>query len=116
MDRCCRALPLALCRAWRLIEEAMISSQSGWIRRSEVARYPDIRQGRGLTAIDVVTAILMLLLVIQMWLLTATLDSFLAGHIETATPAAIVSDILFGTCFILYRFVARADRQARSGQ
>lgn len=94
----------------------MILSRSGWSRRFDVARYPDIGKGRGITAIDAVTAILALLLVIQMWLLTASLDAFLAGHIETATPAAIVSGILFAACFIMYRFVARIDRQARSGR
>jgi len=81
-----------------------------------VPRYPDVRKDHGLTAIDAVTAILVLLLVIQMWLLTATLDAFLAGHTETAIPAAIVSGILFATCFVMYRFVARVDRQARSGR
>lgn len=41
--------------------------------------------------------------------LTASLDAFLAGHIETAAPAAIVSGILFLACFLMYRFVAHVD-------
>jgi uncharacterized membrane protein (DUF485 family) len=81
-----------------------------------VPLYPDIKKGRGLTAIDAVTSILVLLLVIQMWLLTATLDAFLAGHVETATPAAIVSGILFVACFLMYRFVTHVDHQARTGR
>ena len=74
----------------------------------------DPRQGRGLTAIDGVTALIVLLLVVQIWLLSATLDTFLAGHTETALPAAIASGVLCAVCFALYRFVRQVDRDARS--
>ena len=79
-----------------------------------MAHYTNAKQGRGLTAIDAVTALLVILLVVQMWLLSATLDAFLAGHRETALPAAIASGSLFGLCAVLYRFVRRVDREARS--
>ena len=75
---------------------------------------PDkLRQNRGLTAIDAVTSLLAILLVIQIWLLSATLDAYLAGHVETALPGAIVSGVLCAACLALYGFVLRVDRDAR---
>lgn len=74
------------------------------------APHSDPQRNRGLTAIDAVTALLVILLVAQMWLLSATLDAYLAGHTETALPAAVVSGLLCLGCFALYRFVRRVDR------
>ena len=71
------------------------------------------QQRRGLTAIDAITALLVILLTMQVWLLSATLDAFLAGHTEAALPGAIVSGILFAACFAMYVFIRRVDRDAR---
>ena len=71
------------------------------------------QQRRGLTAIDAITALIVILLVIQIWLLSATLDTFLAGHTETALPAAIVSGVLCAACFAMYGFIRRVDRDSR---
>jgi len=65
---------------------------------------------RGLTAIDAAIALIAVLLIVQMWLLTATLEAFLAGHREAALPGAILSLLLFGVCFGLYLFIERLDR------
>ncbi len=65
---------------------------------------------RGLTAIDGAIALVAVLLVVQMWLLTATLESFLAGHHEAAFPAAVLSGVLFGACLALLLFIGRVDR------
>jgi hypothetical protein len=54
-----------------------------------------------------------LVLMVQMWLLTATLESYLAGHHGVAAPALISSLVLFGFCGFLYRLVLRIDRDAR---
>lgn len=70
---------------------------------------------RGLTAIDGALALIAVLLMVQMWLLTAALEAFLAGHRETALPAAAVSAVLFLTCFALYVFVELVDRDSRRG-
>ena len=70
-------------------------------------------QNRGLTAIDAVTALIVVLLVIQMWLLSATLDTYLAGHTDAVIPAAVFSGLICATCFGLYGFVRRIDRSAR---
>ena len=71
-------------------------------------------QKQGLTAIDGALALIALLLVVQMWLLTATLESYLAGHSEVVVPAAMISGLLFVICVGLYLFVRRIDREARS--
>lgn len=68
---------------------------------------------QGLTAIDGALALIALLLIVQMWLLTATLESYLAGHHEVALPAAIISGVIFLICGGLYLFVARIDSEAR---
>jgi len=72
------------------------------------------QQRRGLTAIDAIAALIVILLVVQIWLLSATLDTYLAGHTETALPGAIVSGLLCASCFAMYGFVQRVDRDARS--
>lgn len=74
------------------------------------------QQRRGLTAIDAITALIIILLVVQIWVLSATLDAFLAGHVETALPGAIVSGVLFAACLAMYGFVRRVDRDAQSGR
>jgi len=82
-----------------------------------MAEYSNFRgipqQRRGLTAIDAITALIVILLVVQIWLLSATLDAFLAGHTETALPGAIVSGLLCAACLAMYGFVRRVDRDSR---
>jgi hypothetical protein len=62
------------------------------------------------TVIDAAIAFLVILLMVQMWLLTATLESYLAGHVDAALPGMLVSLALFLSCFGLYRFVIRIDQ------
>jgi predicted Co/Zn/Cd cation transporter (cation efflux family) len=71
------------------------------------------RQSRGLTAIDGAMALIILLLIVQVWLLSATLDAFLAGIREAALPGAIASGVLFAACAALYLFVVRIERSVR---
>ena len=68
-------------------------------------------QTRGLTVIDGAMALIVILLIVQMWLLTATLESVLAGHRETALPAALLSGILLLACLGLYAFIERVDEE-----
>lgn len=75
------------------------------------ARFPPER--RGLTAIDGALALIAILLIVQMWLLTATLESFLAGHSEGVLPAVLVSGVLSLACIGLYLFVEGVDREVR---
>ena len=73
------------------------------------------RLRRGLSALSALVALIFILLVIQIWLLSATLDAFLAGHAEAALPGAIVSALLFAACLGMYGFVRRVDRDSRPG-
>jgi hypothetical protein len=61
-------------------------------------------------AIDAALLFVVILLVTQMWLLTATLESYLAGHADVALPGFLVSAVLFLGCFGIYRFVVKLDR------
>jgi hypothetical protein len=76
---------------------------------------PNQPQNRGLTAIDGAMTLIVVLLIVQVWLLSATLESYLAGHREVAVPGAILSAVLFAACFALYRFVDRIDSEVRKG-
>ena len=71
--------------------------------------------GRGLVSIDGALSLIAVLLIVQMWLLTAALEAHLAGHHETALPAAIVSAVLFAACLGLYLFVEAIDSEVRRG-
>lgn len=75
----------------------------------------DPRQSRGLTAIDGAMVLIVVLLMVQIWLLSATLESFLAGNRAAAVPGAIISGILFAACAGLYLFVDRVDSEIRRG-
>ncbi len=72
-------------------------------------------QSRGLTAIDGAMVLIIVLLIVQIWLLSATLETYLAGHRDAAVPGAIISVVLFAVCFGLYRFVDRIDSEVRKG-
>jgi hypothetical protein len=61
-------------------------------------------------AVDAVMLLVILLVITQMWLLTATLESYLAGHHDVAMPGMAVSAVLFLSCLALYRLVVRLDR------
>jgi len=74
-------------------------------------RAPD--QKRRLVAIDGAMALMAILLIVQMWLLSATLEQYLSGHHRVALPAALVAGALTAACVALYRFVVRVDAGAK---
>jgi hypothetical protein len=71
------------------------------------------RRSRLLTAVDGALALMAVLLVTQMWLLTATLESVLAGHDDAALPGVALSAVLFAGCAGLLGFIHRLDRRMR---
>ncbi len=71
-----------------------------------------IPRNRNLTAIDGAMALIVLLLIIQMWLLSATLDLFLAAIGIPRSPGPVTSGVLFVSCGCLYLFVVRLERAA----
>jgi hypothetical protein len=68
---------------------------------------------KGLTVIDAALTLLAILLIVQMWLLTATLESYLAGHDDVVVPGLAASGVLVVACLVLYGFVRRVDRDVR---
>ena len=70
----------------------------------------DPARRRRRVAVDAVMLLVILVLIVQMWLLTATLESYLAGHHGVAFPALLSSLALFAVCGFLYRLVLRIDR------
>jgi hypothetical protein len=61
-------------------------------------------------AIDAALVMVVLVLMVQMWLLTATLESYLAGHHDAALPGFLSSVVLFAVCICFYALVLRIDR------
>jgi len=53
------------------------------------------------------------LLIVQVWLLSATLQAFLAGYKSPVVAAVIFSGLLFVTCAALNFFVDGVDRSSR---
>jgi Family of unknown function (DUF6755) len=72
-----------------------------------------MRPQRGITAIDGAIALIAVLLIIQMWLLTATLEAHLAGHPEPILPAAIISGLIFVACAGLFLLIHRIDADVK---
>jgi predicted Co/Zn/Cd cation transporter (cation efflux family) len=72
-----------------------------------------LHQRKGLVAIDGAMGLMALLLIVQVWLLTAALEAFLGGHREAALPAAVVSGVIVLGCVGLTLFVNRGDQAAR---
>ena len=68
---------------------------------------------RRTTAIDGALALIIILLVVQIWLLSATLEAYLSGHRDAALPGAIVSGIIFLLCAGLFLMINALDRPAR---
>jgi Na+-driven multidrug efflux pump len=75
-----------------------------------VSRLSSPARRRRRVAIDAAMVMVILVLMVQMWLLTATLESYLAGHRDAALPGLLSSLTLFGVCVFLYRLVLKVDR------
>ncbi|MGA9981217.1 MAG: DUF6755 family protein [Candidatus Sulfotelmatobacter sp.] len=73
-------------------------------------------QNRGLTAIAGAMSLIAVLLIVQVWLLSAALESFLAGNHYSALPAAIFSGVMFLICLCLYLFVDRVDSEVHDSE
>jgi predicted Co/Zn/Cd cation transporter (cation efflux family) len=70
-------------------------------------------QSRGLTTIAGAMSLITVLLIVQIWLLSAALESLLSGNHHSALPAAIFSGVLFLMCLGLYAFVDRVNAEVR---
>jgi hypothetical protein len=72
-------------------------------------------RSRGLNAITGAMSLIVILLIVQIWLLTATLDSYLAARHHAVLPAGIISGAIVACCFGLYLFIERIDLEVRKG-
>jgi hypothetical protein len=74
-------------------------------------RLPAEPQARVLAVVGAANGFIAVLLVIQMWLLSASLESYLGGHDQGALAGAIISGVLFLATILLNRFIDRASRR-----
>ena len=72
-------------------------------------------QQRGLAAITAAMALIVVLLMVQIWLLSATLESYLAAETASTVGAAVFSGAIFVVCVGLYGLVRRIDGEVRKG-
>ena len=63
-----------------------------------------------LPAVNGALGLIILLLIVQMWLLTACLEAYLAGHDDAVVPGVVVSALLLASCAGLHLFIQRVDR------
>jgi hypothetical protein len=75
-----------------------------------VKGFPQPARRKRRAALDAAMLFVVVLLAVQMWILNATLESYLAGHADVALPAMLLSGLLCLACVVLYRFVIRLDR------
>jgi hypothetical protein len=73
-----------------------------------------MNEKKGITAIDGAMALIAILLIVQMWLFTATLESFISGHDESILPAVVISGIIFVACAGLFLLIRRIDASVRT--
>jgi hypothetical protein len=74
-----------------------------------MSRSPFIR-GQRMTILLGILSIQVILVVLQLWLLTATMDSFLAGRDSVVVPAALASLGCFALNIGLLRYLRALDR------
>lgn len=60
-----------------------------------------------------IVVMMAILIVMQMWLLTATLEAFLAGDVGAAVPGAVISGLVFLAVGALYVFLVKLDARQR---
>lgn len=58
-----------------------------------------------------ILSIVLMIVVLQLWLLTATMNAFLAGQERVIVPAAIASIICFGLNAGLLTYVYKMERR-----
>lgn len=63
-----------------------------------------------ISAMDAAMVMVIIVVIVQVWLLTSTVELVLAGERSIAIPAAILSGVLFAACAALFLFVRRLDR------
>jgi len=65
-----------------------------------------------MTIVFAILCVVVMMVVLQLWLLTATMNAFLAGQERVIVPAAIASIICFALNAGLLSFIYRLERRA----
>ncbi len=73
---------------------------------SRLARFSREQRMRILAGI---ASLVVLIVIVQLWLLTATMNAYLGGDRATALPAAMASLVCFALNLGLLRYVYRVD-------
>jgi hypothetical protein len=58
-----------------------------------------------------ILAIVVMIVILQLWLLTATMNAFLAGQERVILPAAVASIVCFALNAGLLKYIYRMERQ-----
>lgn len=77
-----------------------------------MALYDSPTRKRAARAMDGAMLMLVVLLVVQVWLLMASVESWLAGHRQVVLPAMLLSGALFAGCVALLSLARRTDKTA----
>lgn len=78
-----------------------------------MAFYNSPTRKRAARAMDGALLLIIVLLIVQVWLLMASVESWLAGHRQVALPAVLLSGCLFAACIGLLFLAGKVDRVAR---
>jgi hypothetical protein len=68
---------------------------------------------QGTTLFSAILVLVATTVVLQLWLLTFSMEALLRGQFSTLVPAALASTALFAVNAGLVRYVFRFDREAR---
>lgn len=81
-----------------------------------MAFYDSPARKRAARAMDGAMLLLIVLLVVQIWLLMASVESWLAGHRQVVLPAMVLSGLLFAGCVALVTLSRRTERSVTDRQ
>lgn len=68
---------------------------------------PRVARAQRLTIVNGILLVVVLIVVLQLWLLTATMNAYLGGESSTVVPAALGSLACFGLNLGLLRYLRR---------
>src|SRR5260370_36699130 len=67
---------------------------------------------RRMLVVNGMLCLILVLVVLQLWLLTATMNAYLGGDQEAIWPAALASLVCFGLCVGLLQYLYALERPA----
>lgn len=70
---------------------------------------PRFTRERRMTIVNGILVFVILIVILQLWLLTATMNVYLGGDKEIVVPAALASLVCFGLNAGLLRYLYRLD-------